>query len=79
MATGKSQDGGFLARLKRPFLGIAKFLREVWNELQRVVWPTHEETSGFTFVVIVAVVVVAVWVGVWDFFFTKVVGLLGMK
>lgn len=78
MATGKSQDSGFLSKLKRPFLSIGKFLREVWNELQRVVWPSHDETYGFTVVVIVAVVVVAVWVGFWDFLFSRIVTLLGI-
>lgn len=78
MATGKAQDGGFLAKVKRPFLNIGKFLREVWNELQRVVWPTHDETYGFTVVVILAVVVVAVWVGFWDFLFSRIVALLGI-
>lgn len=78
MATGKVQDGGLLARVKRPFLSIGKFLREVWNELQRVVWPSHEETYGFTIVVIVAVVVVAVWVGFWDLLFSQIVRALGI-
>ena len=78
MAPSKTQNGGFVARVKRPFLNIGKFLREVWNELQRVVWPTHDETYGFTIVVIIAVVVVALWVGFWDFFFTKLVTLLGI-
>lgn len=74
MATGKTQDGGFVGKLKRPFLNVAKFLREVWNELQRVVWPNHEETYGFTIVVIVAVVIVAIWVGFWDLIFSRIVG-----
>ena len=76
MATGKTQEGGFLAKLKRPFLNFAKFLREVWNELQRVVWPTHDETYGFTVVVIIAVVVVAIWVGAWDLVFGRIMELL---
>ena len=78
MAPSKTQDSGLLSKVKRPFLNLAKFLREVWNELQRVVWPSHDETYGFTIVVIIAVVVVAAWVGFWDFFFTKVVALLGI-
>lgn len=75
MATGKTQEGGFLVRVKRPFLNISKFLREVYNELQRVVWPTHDETYGFTVVVIIAVMVVAAWVGIWDLVFGRLVGL----
>lgn len=76
MATGKTQEVGLLTKIKQPFLGLGKFLREVWNELQRVVWPTHDETYGFTVVVIVAVIVVAIWVGVWDLVFGKFMELL---
>jgi preprotein translocase subunit SecE len=78
MATAKAKaaEGGFLSKVKRPFQNIARFLREVWNELQRVVWPTHEDTKGFTVVVMVAVAIVAVWVGFFDFFFAQIVGML---
>jgi len=76
MATGKSQESGFLTKLKAPFVNISKFLREVWNELQRVVWPSHDETYGFTVVVIIAVMVVAAWVGIWDLVFGRLIGLV---
>jgi preprotein translocase subunit SecE len=78
MAPSKQQSGGLLAGLKRPFLALAKFLREVWNELQRVVWPDNEECWGFTLVVIVGVVVVAAWVGIWDLIFTQLMTLIGV-
>jgi preprotein translocase SecE subunit len=45
-------------------------------ELQRVVWPSHEETYAFTGVVIVAVGIVAVWIGLLDLIFTRLVGAL---
>jgi preprotein translocase subunit SecE len=76
MATPKAADSGFIMKVKRPFLNIGRFLREVWNELQRVVWPTHEETKGYTVVVIIAVVIVAVWVGFFDLTFGQIVGAL---
>lgn len=78
MATSKAQAPSLWTRIKRPFISISKFLREVWNELQRVIWPTHEETYGFTIVVIICVIVVAAWVGVWDFMLSQVVRLLGI-
>ena len=78
MASGKQQGEGFVGRLKRPFLSMSKFLRDVWNELQRVVWPSNEECWGFTVVTIVGVLVVAIWVGLWDFFFSRVLALLGV-
>jgi preprotein translocase subunit SecE len=78
MATGKGPSSGLLERLKRPFMSLSKFLREVMNELQRVVWPSHEETYGFTVVVIIAVVITAIWVGFWDYLFSNIVTLLGL-
>ncbi|MEA3401213.1 MAG: preprotein translocase subunit SecE [Armatimonadota bacterium] len=61
-------------RIKRPFQSVASFLKDVWMELQRVVWPSHEETYAFTGVVIVAVAIVAAWMGLLDLIFTQIVG-----
>jgi len=62
-----------LDRITRPFKSMWRFLREVWWELQRVVWPSHEDTMGFTGVVIVAVIIVSLWVGLLDLIFTNLV------
>ncbi len=39
---------------------IRKFLRDVWAELKKVVWPDREETVTYTTVVLVTVAIVAV-------------------
>lgn len=65
-----------MERLTRPFKKIVGFIKEVWMELQRVVWPSHEETNAYTGVVIVAVAIVAAWVGLLDFIFTNLVAAL---
>lgn len=65
-----------LQRIRRPFRRIGNFLKEVWMELQRVVWPDHEETYAFTGVVVVAVGIVSVWIGILDFVFTRLIGAL---
>ncbi len=75
MAT-KTSAGGIMGRVKRPFLQLGQFLREVWQELQRVVWPTHEETKGYTMVVIITIIIVALWVGFWDLIFGELINLL---
>jgi preprotein translocase subunit SecE len=67
-----------LERIRRPFRTVGNFFKEVWMELQRVVWPSHEETYAFTGVVIVAVGIVAVWMGLLDFIFTRLVGALNL-
>ena len=66
-------------RLARPFTSLWRFLRGVYSELQRVVWPSHEETYSFTVVIIIAVAIVALWVGVLDLFFTQLMTLLGIS
>jgi preprotein translocase subunit SecE len=65
-----------LERVRRPFRSIGRFLKDVWMELQRVVWPSHEETHAFTGVVIVSVAIIAVWIGLLDLVFTRLVGAL---
>jgi len=56
---------------------LRHFLGEVMTEMRKVVWPTKEETHSFTLVVLVAVAFVAAYVGILDFFFTKLVA--GLK
>jgi preprotein translocase subunit SecE len=73
MATGKGTKtrtrGGFLGVFVRGY----QFLQGVKYELQRVVWPTHEETTAFSTVVIIAVLAVAFYLGILDFIFAWIV------
>jgi preprotein translocase SecE subunit len=78
MATGKNQGTSIGTRLARPFVNGWRFLKDVYAELQRVVWPSHEETYSFTVVVILAVAAVAAWVGVLDFVMANVMKILGI-
>lgn len=52
---------------------LRHFFGDVMTEMRKVVWPTKAETQSFTLVVLVAVVFVAAYVGILDFFFTKLV------
>lgn len=65
-------------RAKSPFRSLARFLTEVWYELRRVVWPSREEAESFTAVVIIAVAIVAVWVGGLDWIFNTLVTQFGL-
>jgi len=47
-------------------LGVIRFLRETYDELRKVVWPTPQELYRFTLVVIVTVVVIAAFIGAVD-------------
>jgi preprotein translocase subunit SecE len=45
---------------------IAKFLKEVRSELNKVTWPTKKELIGSTIVTIVVTVIVSVFIGIVD-------------
>jgi preprotein translocase subunit SecE len=55
---------------------LIRFLREVWIELQKVAWPTWAELKGSTAVVLVAVVLIAIFIGIVDFGLSKIVGIV---
>ncbi len=57
------------ARRRGPFARIALFLRQVMNELSKVVTPTRKELFTYTGVVLVFVVIVMALVAALDFVF----------
>jgi preprotein translocase subunit SecE len=53
-----------------------QFFREVKVETKKVVYPNREELIGSTWVVIVTVVVISMFLGVVDLSLTKLVGMV---
>jgi preprotein translocase subunit SecE len=51
--------------------GIGQFLREVIDELRKVVWPTGGELYRYTLVVIFTVVILGVFIGGTDYFLAE--------
>ncbi|HEX7041974.1 MAG TPA: preprotein translocase subunit SecE [Patescibacteria group bacterium] len=47
------------------------FLRETYDELKKVVWPTRQEVVRLTGVVIIVSLVVGVFIGGLDYVFTS--------
>ena len=47
--------------------GIGRFLREVFDELRKVVWPTWGELYRYTVVVIFTVIVLGMYIGGADY------------
>jgi preprotein translocase subunit SecE len=47
--------------------GIGQFLREVFDELRKVVWPTWGELYRYTLVVIFTVIVLGIFIGGTDY------------
>ena len=54
---------------------LLRFLREVYDELRKVVWPTWGELYRYTLIVIVTVIVIGGFIGGVDYF----LGLLTQK
>jgi len=54
---------------------IKQFFREVKVETKKVVYPNKEELIGSTWVVIITVMVISMFLGVVDLGLTKLVGL----
>ena len=54
---------------------IKQFFREVKVETKKVVYPSREELIGSTWVVIVTVMVISVFLGIVDLGLTKLVGM----
>ena len=51
-----------------------EFLRDVRSEVKKVTWPTRKETLASTSVVIVAVFIIAIYLGLVDLGLSKLVG-----
>jgi preprotein translocase subunit SecE len=54
---------------------IKDFLREVKLEIKKVVFPTKDELIGSTWVVIIVVLIVSMFLGIVDLGLSKIVGL----
>jgi preprotein translocase subunit SecE len=64
----------FLVREK--YEGAIQFLREVKTELKKVTWPSRKDTLSGTAVVLVAVFIIAVFLGIVDSGLSNLIKLL---
>lgn len=55
---------------------ILNFLKEVKEELNKVVWPNREQTTRYTILVIIVAVGVGVFLGGLDFVLTSITSFL---
>jgi len=58
------------------FKETAQFFREVKVELQKVTFPTRQETVGSTIVVLVLTVILAIYLGFSDWALARIVKML---
>lgn len=52
--------------IKEKFEAAIQFLREVRTELKKVTWPSRKDTLSGTLVVLVAVFIIAIFLGIVD-------------
>ena len=76
MADSKSQKKNDNKPVVKKPNRIQKWWRETVGELRKVTWPTKEEALKMTKIVIVVVLATAIFLGVVDFIFSRLVGLL---
>lgn len=72
-AKGAAKSGNPISRW---FASLALFVRQILDELRKVVRPTRSELWNYTLVVIVFVTVMMAMVSALDFGFSKLIGLV---
>ncbi len=55
---------------------IVKYLKETRAELRKVSWPSREEAINLTAIVVAVTTAMAVFLGVVDYLFSKLFGLI---
>jgi preprotein translocase subunit SecE len=58
------------------FQRISRFWRETVGELRKVTWPTPKEAWALTKIVLIVTVIMAAVLGILDFAFSQLIGLL---
>ena len=67
-----------MANIEKPnfFQRIKRWFKETAGELRKVSWPSREEALSLTRIVLIVTVILAAVLGVFDFIFARLVGLL---
>jgi preprotein translocase SecE subunit len=52
-------------------MGLFKYINDTRSEMKHVAWPTHRQTAVFTILVIVLSLITAMYLGFFDFLFTR--------
>ena len=65
--------GDWIQNLQTGVRRAIEFVEESWQELKKVHWPSRKETYAATFVVIIVVVLVSIYLAVIDLGLTKAI------
>jgi preprotein translocase subunit SecE len=63
-------------KIKEYWILVVQFFREVKAELQKVTFPTRQETVGSTIVVLVLTTIIATYLGFSDWALSRIVKML---
>ncbi len=55
---------------------VRNYYRETVGELRKVDWPSNKETYNLTIIVLITVILSALFLGMWDYLFEYIIGLL---
>ncbi len=58
------------------FARLGKWFRDMKSELKKVQWPTRKQTINNTLIVIACVIVVGIFIALFDFVASEAIGLL---
>ncbi len=67
-----------MAKSEKPniFQRIKRWFKETAGELRKVTWPTREEAVALTRIVLIVTIIMSAILGILDFIFARLVGLL---
>lgn len=51
---------------------IQRYFRETLGELRKVSWPTRQEATSLTIVVLIVIVVMSFFLGIMDFLYSRI-------
>lgn len=75
MADSKNQKNSKTTAVKKPNR-LVKWWKETVGELRKVTWPSKEDAWRMTKIVLVVVVLMACFLGLVDFAFSKLIGVV---
>lgn len=65
-----------MAAIKESILELSQYLKDSKGEMKKVTWPTRKATVGLTWVVLIVVLVISLYLGVVDLGLSKLVKMI---
>ena len=65
--------GDWIQKIQDTARQAADFIKEAWQELKKVYWPSRKETYAATLVVIIVVMLISVYLAAVDMVLTKAI------